>query len=147
MSGTYYADDLGSAVHYALETTHAIAVCLSTWTRRSVLATTRLNAMLSRAPESSSGAMARRGRETPFGKNLDANSARPPTGTVLAASLRTIRGKATGFSAPILPVLLPAMDMSTLCRGLTTNHNLPARAAVISLRLRRRSCGNSQPQS
>ncbi|WP_175619335.1 hypothetical protein [Bradyrhizobium sp. 2S1] len=27
MSGTYYADDLGSAVHYALETTHAIAVC------------------------------------------------------------------------------------------------------------------------
>jgi hypothetical protein len=27
MSGTYCADDLGSAVHYALETTHAIAVC------------------------------------------------------------------------------------------------------------------------
>jgi hypothetical protein len=24
---SYYADDLGSAVHYALETTHAIAVC------------------------------------------------------------------------------------------------------------------------
>jgi hypothetical protein len=27
MSVTYYADDLGSAVHYALETTHAIALC------------------------------------------------------------------------------------------------------------------------
>jgi hypothetical protein len=27
MSVTSYADDLGSAVHYALETTHAIAVC------------------------------------------------------------------------------------------------------------------------
>jgi hypothetical protein len=27
MSITCYADDLGSAVHYALETTHAIAVC------------------------------------------------------------------------------------------------------------------------
>ena len=27
MSVTYFADDLGSAVRYALETTHAIAVC------------------------------------------------------------------------------------------------------------------------
>jgi len=27
MSITSYADDLGSAVHYALEATHAIAVC------------------------------------------------------------------------------------------------------------------------
>jgi hypothetical protein len=27
MSVTSYADDLGSAVHYALETTHAIAIC------------------------------------------------------------------------------------------------------------------------
>ena len=27
MSVSNYADDLGSAVHYALETTHAIAVC------------------------------------------------------------------------------------------------------------------------
>jgi len=27
MSGSSYADDLGSAVHYALETTHAVAVC------------------------------------------------------------------------------------------------------------------------
>ena len=27
MSASNYADDLGSAVHYALETTHAIAVC------------------------------------------------------------------------------------------------------------------------
>jgi hypothetical protein len=27
MSITSYADDLGSAVHYALETTHAIAIC------------------------------------------------------------------------------------------------------------------------
>jgi hypothetical protein len=27
MSVSSYADDLGSAVHYALETTHAIAVC------------------------------------------------------------------------------------------------------------------------
>ncbi|MGY3615959.1 hypothetical protein [Bradyrhizobium sp. USDA 10063] len=27
MSANSYADDLGSAVHYALETTHAIAVC------------------------------------------------------------------------------------------------------------------------
>ena len=27
MSQGSYADDLGSAVHYALETTHAIAVC------------------------------------------------------------------------------------------------------------------------
>ena len=27
MSGSNYADDLGSAVHHALETTHAIAVC------------------------------------------------------------------------------------------------------------------------
>ena len=28
---SYYADDVGSAVHYALEATHAISVCLSTW--------------------------------------------------------------------------------------------------------------------
>jgi hypothetical protein len=27
MSASNHADDLGSAVHYALETTHAIAVC------------------------------------------------------------------------------------------------------------------------
>jgi hypothetical protein len=27
MSVTSHADDLGSAVHYALETTHAIAIC------------------------------------------------------------------------------------------------------------------------
>ena len=27
MSVTSYADDLGSAVHYALETTHAITIC------------------------------------------------------------------------------------------------------------------------
>jgi hypothetical protein len=27
MSASSYADDLGSAVHYALETTHAVTVC------------------------------------------------------------------------------------------------------------------------
>lgn len=147
MSGTYYADDLGSAVHYALETTHAIAVCpfhLDQTIRIGDDAAERH--AFARARK-----LVRRDGTTWQGdalrKEFGCQLGKPPTGTVLAASLRTIRGKATGFSAPILPVLLPAMDMSTLCRGLTTNHNLPARAAVISLRLRRRSCGNSQPQS
>src|SRR4029453_11032481 len=105
MSVTYYADDLGSAVLYALETTHAIAVCPFHLDQ-----TIRIG---DDAAESHAFARARKlvrrdGRGKPFGKNLNANSATPPTGTVLAAPLRTTRSyKATGFSAPLLPVLLP----------------------------------------
>src|ERR1700692_4489523 len=47
--------------------------------------TTRLKATPLRVPESSSKAMSRRGREKPFEKNLDANSAKRLTVTVLTA--------------------------------------------------------------
>jgi hypothetical protein len=46
---------------------------------------TRLKAMFLRAPEGSSKLMARLGREMLSGKSLDANFARPLTGTVLTA--------------------------------------------------------------
>src|SRR5437879_8064597 len=58
---------------------------LSTWIERSASVTTRLKAMPLRVPESSSKAMARRGREKLFGKKLDANSAKRLTVTVLTA--------------------------------------------------------------
>ena len=118
-----YADDLGSAVHYALETTHAIAVCPFHLDLTIRMVTTRLKAMLLRAPESSSRAMARRGREKPFGKSLDANSGKPLTCIVPHSATF---GRPRSYKA-------------TRCHGLTTNRNLPARAAVISLRSRRRS--------
>src|SRR5450432_1360855 len=52
---------------------------------------TRLKATPLRVPESSSKAMARRGREKLFGKNLDANSAKRLTVTVLTASFWVTR--------------------------------------------------------
>ena len=85
MSVSNYADDLGSAVHYALKTTHAIAVCPF-----------HLDLMIrigDDAAESHAFERARRlvktdgttWRDMLSGKSLDANSAGPLTGTVLTA--------------------------------------------------------------
>ena len=84
MSVTSYADDLGSAVHYALETTHAIAICPF-----HLDLTIRIG---DDAAESHAFARARKlvksdgtTWERLFGKNLDANSAKRLTVTVLTA--------------------------------------------------------------
>ena len=96
---TSYADDLGSAVHYALETTHAIAICPFHLDLTIRIGDDAAEATPLRVPESSSKAMARRGREKLFGKNLDANSAKRLTVTVLTAPFWVTQSykKATGF--------------------------------------------------
>ena len=117
MSVSNNADDLGSAVHYALETTHAIAVCPF-----HLDLTIRIG---DDAAESHAFARARKlvksdgttwegeALRKEFGRQLG----KPPTGTVLTAPFWATRSyKATRY------------------HGLTTNRNLPARAAVISLR-------------
>ena len=92
MSVTSYADDLGSAVHYALETIHAIAICPF-----HLDLTIRIG---DDAAESHAFARARKlvksdgttweGRSS-SGKNLDANSAKRLTVTVLTALFWVIR--------------------------------------------------------
>jgi len=99
MSVSSYADDLGSAVHYALETTHAIAVCPF-----HLDLTIRIG---DDAAESHAFARARKLVKSdgttweggPSGKSLDANSAGPLTGTVLTAPFWGTRNYSRAVSA------------------------------------------------
>jgi hypothetical protein len=103
MSVSSYADDLGSAVHYALETTNAIAVCPFHLDLTTRMGDDAAESPALRVPKSSSRAMARGGREKLFDKNLDANSAKPPTVIVLTALRRPGAIKnPTAFSAPAM---------------------------------------------
>jgi hypothetical protein len=85
------ADNLSAAVLYALETTRAIAVCPFHCDVIIRVGDDAAETHLLCAREGSSKAMARRGREKPFGKNLDANSAKPLTVTVLTAPVWATR--------------------------------------------------------
>ena len=104
MSVSSYADDLGSAVHYALETTHAIAVCPF-----HLDLTIRIG---DDAAESHAFARARKLVKSDgttwegeaLGKSLDANSGKPLIGTVLTAPFWATRSY-----------------KATRCHGLTTN--------------------------
>jgi hypothetical protein len=85
------ADNLSSAVRYALETTRAVAVCPFHCDVIIRIGDEPPKNMLLCAQQGSSKAMARRGTENPFAKNLDANSAKPLTVTVLSAPVWATR--------------------------------------------------------
>jgi len=112
MSVSSYADDLGSAVHYALETTHAIAVCPF-----HLDLTIRIG---DDAAESHAFARAR--------KLVKSDGT-----TWEGEALRKEFGRQLGNAADRYCPQCALLDDPEL------NRNLPARAAVISLRLRRRS--------
>jgi hypothetical protein len=148
MSGTYCADDLGSAVHYALETTHAIAVCPFHLDQ-----TIRIG---DDAAESHAFARARKlvkhdgtrwqgeALRKEFGRQLGNAADRCCPRCVLKDDPE-LQGHGLFGSNPPGPA-----SGHEYGNAMPWPHDEPqfaARAAVISLRLRRQSCGNSQPQS
>jgi hypothetical protein len=123
MSVSSNVDDLGSAVHYALETTHAIAVCPF-----HLDLTIRIG---DDAAESHAFARARKIVKSD-GTTWEGEALRKEFG-------RQLGGAADRYCPHCALLGDPELQDHAMPWPQDEPRNLPARAAVISLRLRRRS--------